>query len=673
MTTRLIWDNLVAYSLQIGLLIALAACVPTLLRLRLPRARLVYWHILLAACLLLPALRPWRQEAISGDVQVTTTILAVQPIQPAPRRAIPLTAIALSLLAAGMAVRLGWLAVGFWRLRQYRRHSLPLRPANTWSVEADLRISEEVPSPVTFGFFAPVVLLPARFPELDPQVREAILCHEVLHVRRKDWLFTVAEELVRSVFWFHPAVWWLLGEIGLAREQAVDREVIELTKSRDQYVDALLAIAGATYRLDLAPAPLFLRKRHLKQRVVSILKEVRMSKTRSVSALAAGLGILAAACWFVTAAFPLMAAPQSVSDAPGVVVETGGAAVLHRTSVAYPEAALRQRVAGTVTVEVTLDGSGNVADARVIGGPAELRKAALQSVLQWHFSKDLALNTRQVNINFQLPPAAELQVQPSGVRLTETNPANRAVAEEKVRALASQMRDQQSQAAQQGDAASRQEALAKLAQMQANLAFLQRNQGPASMTGKPLKRIVVVGLSDQTRNDLLSRLPVHEGDILAADSYERVSRAVHEFDEHMGVNLSTSREGDVTFVITAVGGTLGGMIAPPPPPPAPLASGADMPRRINIGGNIQQSKLISQPRPAYPPLAKQARISGVVNLQAVIATDGTVKNLTVISGHPLLVPAALEAVRLWVYQQTLLNGEPVEVMTQIDVNFTLLE
>ena len=59
--------------------------------------------------------------------------------------------------------------------------------------------------------------------------------------------------------------------------------------------------------------------------------------------------------------------------------------------------------------------------------------------------------------------------------------------------------------------------------------------------------------------------------------------------------------------------------------------------------------------------------------QAIIAADGTVKNLTVISGHPLLVPAALEAVRQWVYQQTLLNGEPVEVMTQIDVNFTLLE
>src|SRR6266566_1206352 len=107
MTTRLIWDNLVAYSLQIGLLVGLAAFVPGLLRLRLPRARLIYWHILLAACLLLPAVRPWKREAVSGDVQVTTTILAVQPVQPVPRRSVPPSAIALLVLAAGMAVRLG--------------------------------------------------------------------------------------------------------------------------------------------------------------------------------------------------------------------------------------------------------------------------------------------------------------------------------------------------------------------------------------------------------------------------------------------------------------------------------------------------------------------------------------------------------------------------------------
>ena len=77
--------------------------------------------------------------------------------------------------------------------------------------------------------------------------------------------------------------------------------------------------------------------------------------------------------------------------------------------------------------------------------------------------------------------------------------------------------------------------------------------------------------------------------------------------------------------------------------------------------------------PVYPPLARQARISGTVRLEAVIAFNGAVQSLRVASGHPLLAQAALDAVRQWVYQPTLLNGEPVEVLTQIDVNFKLAE
>jgi protein TonB len=123
------------------------------------------------------------------------------------------------------------------------------------------------------------------------------------------------------------------------------------------------------------------------------------------------------------------------------------------------------------------------------------------------------------------------------------------------------------------------------------------------------------------------------------------------------------------------GGVLGGIIgsvpsALPPPPPPPVKVEQKL-KRITIGGNVQQAKLVRQPRPVYPPLAKQARISGVVHLAAVISRDGTIQDLKVISGHPLLIPSALEAVKQWVYQPTLLNGEPVEVSTQIDVNFTL--
>ena len=82
MNAVLMWDNLVRYSLQIGVLVGLAALVPAALRMRMPAARLVYWHCLLAACLLLPALRPWKQQSVAGTVEISTTVLAVRPPRP---------------------------------------------------------------------------------------------------------------------------------------------------------------------------------------------------------------------------------------------------------------------------------------------------------------------------------------------------------------------------------------------------------------------------------------------------------------------------------------------------------------------------------------------------------------------------------------------------------------
>jgi protein TonB len=93
--------------------------------------------------------------------------------------------------------------------------------------------------------------------------------------------------------------------------------------------------------------------------------------------------------------------------------------------------------------------------------------------------------------------------------------------------------------------------------------------------------------------------------------------------------------------------------------------------RIRVGGNVQAAMLVRQAKPLYPPLARQARIQGTVKLQAFISRDGTIQQLQVLSGHPLLIPNALDAVKQWVYKPTLLNGEPVEVVTVIDVNFTL--
>jgi protein TonB len=96
-----------------------------------------------------------------------------------------------------------------------------------------------------------------------------------------------------------------------------------------------------------------------------------------------------------------------------------------------------------------------------------------------------------------------------------------------------------------------------------------------------------------------------------------------------------------------------------------------VPKRITIGGNVQQAKLIRQPKPVYPPLARQARIQGTVHLHAIIAKDGTIQQLEVVNGPPLLIQAAVDAVKQWRYKPTLLSDEPVEVETFIDVIFSL--
>jgi len=110
-------------------------------------------------------------------------------------------------------------------------------------------------------------------------------------------------------------------------------------------------------------------------------------------------------------------------------------------------------------------------------------------------------------------------------------------------------------------------------------------------------------------------------------------------------------------------------VAAPPPPPT-VHKNVQTPR-IPVGSILQAAKLIRQPKPVYPDLARRVRIQGVVRLHALISKEGTIEDLKVVSGHPLLFPSALEAVKQWAYQPTLLNGAPVEVETDIDVNFTL--
>jgi len=116
-----------------------------------------------------------------------------------------------------------------------------------------------------------------------------------------------------------------------------------------------------------------------------------------------------------------------------------------------------------------------------------------------------------------------------------------------------------------------------------------------------------------------------------------------------------------------MGGVIGGIISSTPVAVPKVAT----PQRVRVSQGVSTGLLIRKVQPNYPPLARQARIQGTVVLQAEISKEGTIQNLQLISGHPMLAPAAIEAVKQWRYKPYLLNGEPVAVETQVVVNFTL--
>ncbi len=304
------------------------------------------------------------------------------------------------MIALGAAAKLLWIGAGFLRLRRYRRQARTLpAPVPFSSPVVRWYASATVPGPVTYGWRRPSILLPERVLELPSKLREAIACHELIHVRRGDWLFVLAEALVRSLLWFHPAIWLVLSRIQLAREQVVDREAVGLLQNRESYLDALVAVAGHRLYPDLAPAPLFLRRRHLAARVKAVMKEINMSRSRFVAGVTAVCSTLLIAASVAVWMFPFVVQAQTSPDSPGVTVDAG-ATLLHRAPVHIPAGST---VTGTLTVLATLDAKGEVSDAHVLSGPDEMRKEALTSVLQWHYQP--GPTQAQITIKFAGAPA----------------------------------------------------------------------------------------------------------------------------------------------------------------------------------------------------------------------------------------------------------------------------
>jgi TonB family protein len=612
--------TLLAWSEQVFVLVAAGALAA--LAIANPKARLAMWQGLLLVLLLLPAVEPWAVPrplvAPTGTAFIRSTASAPTPAPAAVFHWRP--EYWLWLIAAGAALRLIWVAAGFLRLRRYRKQARQLAepPLRFASEAATWYASDSVSGPVTYGWRHPVILLPSKALELPPDLCEAIECHELIHVHRGDWLWVLAETLVRSVLWFHPAVWLVMNRIQLAREQAVDREAVSLLQNRERYLDALVAVAsyqlGAGLGSDVAPA--FLRKRHLLARVEAVVKEaevkdMEMSRSRRLAGVTAACAVLPAAAMAAMWLFPFVTEAQTSPDSPGITVDAG-AVLLHRAPVRTPEGSTAN---GRVVLEATLDGKGEVSDARVISGPQELRKDALSSVLQWHYQPGPAV----AQIAIQFGPSPQAAPVPAPVSASVY-------------------------AAQSG--------------------------------GGTLRTIEFVGISPEAEQQLRERLPVREGDTVGRQDMAGITLTVRAFDNHLTAAF-TIGNGNVTSLriapasaggaIAFVGGARGGQPAVqlPSAPAAPLAAGVYRP-----GGDVSNPIPISKPEPEYSEEARKAKWGGTVLLSLVIDENGKPQDIHVIKPLGLgLDEKAIESVSQWTFKPGMKSGVAVPVAAQIEVTF----
>lgn len=443
MSSDQIISGFLVYSLQVGLLIAVALPLPAVLGLKRPDLRLRYYYLLLCVCLLLPfgptLLVGSHANALLPEFHIETLVV-VTGSAPGTSRAVWPAAALIGLAAVGL-LKLVRLAVGVkvlagWALRSSTLTPVPaaferLRPR--FGTRPLLRVADRLATPVSFGWRKPVILVPPSFAALDARMQEAILCHEWLHVERRDWPAAMLEQFLRSMFWFHPAVLILLDRIQLSREQIVDRECVRMTGRVRTYMKTLQHAALTFRQASCASTIPFIRAGHLKQRVVLLTQEVSMSQLRQWFVCSILVVAVAAVSAAVLTAVPApgvapsgLALGSASSHPPALQAEEEKKGeekegeigiseevdvktrLVKRVNPVYPPEAKEQGITGRVLCQVRVGEDGRALKVEVKESPHDLlSESAIAALKQWEWApvekdgKRIAF-TVDVTINFKL-------------------------------------------------------------------------------------------------------------------------------------------------------------------------------------------------------------------------------------------------------------------------------
>lgn len=673
-----------AFALQVLVITASAAALLSVVRIASAGVRYGCWRVVLAACLVMPLVlqRPapgtdHRPSTAFRFVDISNsdiaTDLVAPPADPTPEQ-IPWTSLGLLVITAGIAARLCWLVVGLIRLGTLRRRGAVVVDDDYAEIQAGLgttamlRSVEGLTQPATFGLFRPVVLLPEMLRDSPAAFRRAVVTHELFHVRRHDWVWVLAEEIVRAALWFHPAILWLTSRIQLAREELVDELTVLATGDRRAYIEALLTFADAGC---VAPAPAFARRRQLFTRIVRLSKEGVMSSPRIIVSASFVIAFVLGTGLYAGHAFPIVSAAGGLPVAPVLATEvqrpsvdsskfvgisaqprqqlqgarSGGAprpgpAVastpasgtkpitpenpiprrLASTAALYPGQLRGSGVRGVVSLQVTLDASGAISNVRrmaveVGGGDATDSSARRQAVEAFFTAASDAVRQWRYQAPADPPIAFYISVRFEPDR----------------EAVATQGQDPIAQAGQG---------------LTVTATFAPTAQSIASAT----MRLEELKLQER---QLRERLGSQHPEVM------KVRQQIQDMERELERARDLEQRADELRQPAQVLRTAG---------QTGVATRTDA---VRVGGNIRPPQKTKHVDPVYPPIAQSARVQGVVILETIIDEQGRVADARVLRSIPLLDQAALDAVRQWEFSPTMLNGVPTPVIMTTTVQFSL--
>jgi TonB family protein len=540
---------------------------------------------------------------------------------------------------------------------------------------AALLESSWISAPMTVGCIRPKVLLPVAWREWDQAKLDAVLAHELTHVRRADWLVAALARLNRSLFWFHPLAWWLERRLATLAEQACDDSALLVVGDRDQYASALLdmatAVKSARGRL-VWHAIAMAEPAEVGSRIERILDETRpipsgLSRSRRWAMVMCSLPLLYLASVFELAPPPALAQDAAVTESP------------------Y----LRSLIAG-----MKLTAADVAAQERYLEtNPEDL--AARGRLIAYYFMNAVREpRLKHILWLIERHPESELAGFASAGISPRSGVLNDQADYERARSLWRRQTAQYSSDArvlghavqfylQPGGDFDEAERLLKSARL-----LEPKQQAWTDQLSSLYVRVILgsaVGHGPGIPNGMAnpafaervkSELETSTDAALVSSTASRLSSTARNLSQSPQLSSVTDLAERLTKRSEQLAGVRRIALAPSSPaakqPPPPQVEATAV-RPLPVDGPVQAAKLLKRVVPEYPDAAKQARIQGVVRLAITVGKDGNVIDIQAMGGHPLLAPAAMDAVRQFVYQPTWLNGQPVEVTSVVDVNFTLAQ